>query len=358
MEVGETEESGNTSTTGGSGLNAPTAAAQEERSVVLEEEAGNKSGRHVALHPLALVTICDHCTRVKVGGSLLPVTSRILGILFGVQNGLQVSITDAFELQYEITENGSVKIPAGYVIEKKELFGAVNQGAEVMGWYSVGEHVLPGDLEIHRAMTEWNESPFFLLLSPAASPGGDEGGAAPGVKEGELPARVFETELHMMRGVPSMLFVPVPFRLTAAEAERISVEHVVKAAPLEAASWVDLHVDVVKSSLSALVARVKAILRLLQAVKNGQAPPDRRLLRMVRALCDRLPAAGPSGDFKDALTGDYQDSLVITYLASITKLSSFSSEVSDKFGAAFGEASTGGGGLGGYKGPAGARGRR
>jgi hypothetical protein len=33
------------------------------------------------------VTICDHCTRVKVGGSQQPADSRILGILFGVQDG-------------------------------------------------------------------------------------------------------------------------------------------------------------------------------------------------------------------------------------------------------------------------------
>lgn len=30
--------------------------------------------------------------------------------------------------------------------------------------YSVGTDIRPGDLEIHRAMTEWNESPIFLLL--------------------------------------------------------------------------------------------------------------------------------------------------------------------------------------------------
>lgn len=48
---------------------------------------------------LAIVTICDHCTRVKVGGSKQAADSRILGLLFGVQDGLQASIMDAIELQ-------------------------------------------------------------------------------------------------------------------------------------------------------------------------------------------------------------------------------------------------------------------
>ncbi len=310
------------------------------QNVLLEQDGGNKSGRHIALHPLAIVTICDHCTRVKVGGSQQAADSRILGILFGVQDGLQVSITDAFELQYETAADGSVKIPAAYVNEKKELFGAVNQGAEVMGWYSVGDNIEPGDLDIHRAMGEWNESPFFLLLSPAASAGGAGAGSA---KDGELPVRLFESELHMVEEVPTSLFVSVPFQLAAAEAERISVEHVVKAAPMEGASSVDLHVDGVKTALQALVVRVKTVLRLLEAMKNGQIPPDYRLLRQIGTLCDSLPAGGRgSADFEEAFLGEYNDSLVVTYLASISKLSCLSNEVVDKFTAAFGDSTTGG----------------
>jgi hypothetical protein len=48
---------------------------------------------------LAIVTVCDHCTRVKVGGSRQDPASRILGLLLGFQEGLDVSITDAVEMQ-------------------------------------------------------------------------------------------------------------------------------------------------------------------------------------------------------------------------------------------------------------------
>jgi hypothetical protein len=30
--------------------------------------------------------------------------------------------------------------------------------------YSVGTEISPGDLELHRAMAEWNESPIYMLL--------------------------------------------------------------------------------------------------------------------------------------------------------------------------------------------------
>jgi len=350
---------------GGGGSSSTSTSNAINNNLLLEgqEGEGNRSGRHIALHPLAIVTICDHCTRVKVGGSLLHPTSRILGILFGVQDGLQVSITDAFELQYELSPagDGSVRIPPGYVNEKRELFGAVHPGAEVMGWYSVGESILPGDLEIHRAMCEWNESPFFLLLSPAASSGGAGAGVAAGsVKEGELPVRLFESELHVSRGVPTMMFVRVPFRLSAAEAERISVEHVVKAAPMEGASSVDLHVDGVRTSLKALVLRVKTILKVLERLKEGGKEgglktEDWKLLRMVGSLCDSLPAAGREGErgvreWEESFLREYSDSLVVTYLASVSKLSCLTGEASEKCAVAFGEGWGGGGGGGGGRG--------
>lgn len=70
-----------------------------------------------------------------MGGSQQAPDSRILGILFGVQDGLRVSITDAFELQYEVGPDGQPRIPPAYVNEKRELHAAVNKDAEVMGWY-------------------------------------------------------------------------------------------------------------------------------------------------------------------------------------------------------------------------------
>jgi hypothetical protein len=45
------------------------------------------------------------------------------------------------------------------------------------------------------------------------------------------------------------------------QAERISVEHVVKATPTEGVSSVDLHVDAISTSLKALYIRIQSLLR-------------------------------------------------------------------------------------------------
>jgi diphthamide synthase (EF-2-diphthine--ammonia ligase) len=66
------------------------------------------------------------------------------------------------------------------------------------------------------------------------------------------------------------------------QAERISVEHVVKATPTEGENSVDLHVDAITTSLKALTSRIQTIVRFLQATQEGTIPADYRLLRQVR----------------------------------------------------------------------------
>lgn len=60
---------------------------------------------------LAIVTMCDHSTRVRVGGTRQAPSSRILGLLFGTQDGLDAVITDAIELQYEVKSKPHLGAP-------------------------------------------------------------------------------------------------------------------------------------------------------------------------------------------------------------------------------------------------------
>jgi COP9 signalosome complex subunit 6 len=54
----------------------------------------------------------------------------------------------------------------------------------------------------------------------------------------------------------------------------------------------------------------------------------------VANLSSTRPAAG-SKDFNKAFLNDYNDTLVVTYLASVTKLTSMTHELAEKFGLAY-----------------------
>ena len=60
--------------------------------------AAESTARTVALHPLAIVGVSDHFTRVSVGGSRQGAGSPVVGLLFGMQRGLEVDVVDAIEV--------------------------------------------------------------------------------------------------------------------------------------------------------------------------------------------------------------------------------------------------------------------
>jgi hypothetical protein len=65
----------------------------------------SSSGLTFKLHPLVIVNISDHYTRIKAqSGSASPLP-RVYGCVIGVQTGRTVEIFNSFELHYDATQN-------------------------------------------------------------------------------------------------------------------------------------------------------------------------------------------------------------------------------------------------------------
>ena len=57
------------------------------------------------------------------------------------------------------------------------------------------------------------QAPLFLLMQPKPDPDATD-----------LPVAIYESEMHMRDDTPTMLFVPVAFKLETIQAERIMME--------------------------------------------------------------------------------------------------------------------------------------
>jgi len=68
----------------------------------------------------------------------------------------------------------------------------------------------------------------------------------------------------------------------------------------------------------------------LEAVKQGKISSDQGVLRQVSSLCHLLPAIDTEA-FREDFVKEYNDVLLVTYLASITKGTSTINELVDKF---------------------------
>jgi len=282
-------------------------------------ERTTDGGRRVALHPLAIVGVSDHFTRVKVGGAKQSAESPILGLLFGKQDGLEVWISDALELVYAASGTGLATIDEAFLQKQTELFTAVYKDRELLGWYAVAKEASSGHVALHKEFLKYNESPLFLLMDPS-----------PSTESKELPITIFEYELHMVNETPTMLFVSIPFQLETLQAEQIAMEQVAKTSPADGESALDAHIDNVDSSLKTLRHRVDCMVTYLELVEKSGTPVDYGLLRQIAALCDQLPAL-ESPDLAHDFLSDYNDSLAVSFLATLTKSAAAVSELSDNF---------------------------
>mmetsp|Transcript_13012 Transcript_13012/g.28157 ORF Transcript_13012/g.28157 Transcript_13012/m.28157 type:complete len:439 (-) Transcript_13012:2869-4185(-) len=253
-------------------------SGEEEQMDVDNVAAGESSGatgqvvqeKTLKVHPLALIAITDHHTRVVTGGSALPPGAPVVGLLFGHQDGLTVSVLDAAEMEHTFASSSSATDPSvdfGGGTEEEQarhkagletkisLHRKVFPTHEVVGWYRVGSDADGGgpteqDLRTNNGkMRNLNESPLFLLMSAGRSVSGGDQTKADDANDGDkkiagvassagqaardkldrdeqLPVSIYESLVTVDQAA---VFVNLEFELETFEPERIAVENVFKA---------------------------------------------------------------------------------------------------------------------------------
>jgi len=285
------------------------------------------SALKVVLHPLVIINVSDHWIRNRVQNNVE--NPRVVGALLGMQTGRNVEVMNSFELVYSFVEKQLIIDPV-YLAKKQEQFKKVFPTYDFLGWYSTGDSVQTSDMDVHRSATiaEFNESPLYMILDAVAC----------GRKTTkELPITVYESELHMIEDKPTSLFVKVPYKIETGEAERIAVDHVARIMPSGTSaegSLLSAHLLGVHNAVQMLAMRIKILLQFLEATKSGKVPRDHGLLRRIASLCNQLPAVDTQV-FKQDFINEYNDALLIAYLASMTKGTSATNELIDKFNATY-----------------------
>lgn len=122
------------------------------------------SGMIVSLHPLVIMNISEHWTRIRAESGANSMSS-IIGALIGKQVSRNVEILNSFELKFDIID-GSTVIDIDFYRKKEQQFKQVFPELEFLGWYTGGDRPNENDMKIHRQILEFNETPLFLKLNP------------------------------------------------------------------------------------------------------------------------------------------------------------------------------------------------
>ena len=216
---------------------------------------------------------------------------------------------------------------------------------KVVGWYRVANNgdPTPNDLMISNGpIQKLSESPIFLLMNTNANStdtatatdtlyaSGATSDDAEISKEAEdddeddeaqLPIFTFET---VVNNLGEAVFVNIDFELETFEPERIAVEKVLKTPPTSSndeheISALDLQLQELQSSIRSMDARVEILLDFLCKTRDGVIPPNHKLLREVDCVLKQLPIVAPQMELYQQFDKDYNQSLILAYLASIAK---------------------------------------
>eukprot|EP00794_Sanderia_malayensis_P010995 gene10995-12158_t len=272
----------------------------------------------VALHPLVIMNISEHHTRIRAQEGSASQKSRVFGAILGKQEGRNIELFNSFELQFDVVEDDII-INMEYYKTKEEQFRQVFKDLDFIGWYTTGSLPDENDIKVQRQMCQINESSLFLKLNTI-------------LKTSELPISIFESVIDLVDNEPRMLFVDVPYTLATEEAERIGVDHVAK---VSSAGNTDIssaaeHLQSQHSAIKMLFNRVKTILEYVKAVKAGEVPMNHEIIRDCLSLCQRLPVID-SAQFKEEFFDQCNDVMLMTYLASITKGCNTANDFINKF---------------------------
>ena len=288
----------------------------------MERKVGEEgSGLEFKLHPLVIINISDHYTRcsynVKEGG-------RVIGCLLGEQKGRVIHITNTFEMNFK-ADSEEQNVDQEHLNFKKQQYKTVFPKLEVIGWYSTGDKIQENDLQTHKTISEINESPVFLLLDPTIS-----------AANRDLPIKLYETEMHVIEGIPSQIFVQAKYTVDSLEAERIAVDQVARIVPSGKASSTEQlssHMTGMQNAIKMLRMRISTILGVVKQMKEGKIPYDHGLLREISSLVRRLPVG--TDKTKKGLNLEYNDTLLITYLSVMTSGNATLHELVNKINATY-----------------------
>ncbi|OBZ91667.1 COP9 signalosome complex subunit 6 [Choanephora cucurbitarum] len=245
-------------------------------SIVLDIQSS--SGLSISVHPLVLLNISDHYTRTKL-------------------------------------QNPSV------VENVKQVFPQL----DFMGWYSLGSTPNETDLKLHeqasnstnrkhRKFLQINESALFLQLDPSSLV------TDSGIRD--FPVSIYESIFDIANERTRLAFIKAAYRVETGEAECIAVDHVAKPSTSSADTGLGntliAHLTTQRNAIAMLHTRIQFLLRYLQDTESSQIPMDHDIVRQISSLCRRSPILEKKA-FETQFSTEYDDVLLVAYLATITK---------------------------------------
>ncbi|TCD70649.1 hypothetical protein EIP91_002369 [Steccherinum ochraceum] len=274
------------------------------------------SGLSLALHPLPILNISEHLTRLKLQTKTnLPF---VIGALLGTQNGREVEIVNTFEVGME---KDKVTLDHAFFISRKEQYKQVFPSLEFIGWYTVAPQPTARHIALHEQFVPYSSTPLLLMLQPSNKVISADPTAQ------SLPFKAYEPTIEIRDRKSRSVFIEAPYSVETGEAERIAVDWTAKGGA--SGTSLESHLHSQRAAVKMLHDRILVLVKYVTDVIAGEATKDHATLRSLSALIASLPASEHS-EFRDEFDTEYEDVQLTAYLSALTKSASLLNDLVDK----------------------------
>ncbi|KAI0702430.1 COP9 signalosome subunit 6 [Cytidiella melzeri] len=278
------------------------------------------SGLSLDLHPLPILNISEHLTRLKLQKNTN--SPFVIGALLGTQNGREVEIVNTFELAME--EDGQT-LDQGFLVARREQYKQVFPSLEFIGWYTVATYPNAQHIALHEQFTAYSSTPLLLILQPstvfAHATSTSDSLQAP------LPFKAFEPTIEIRDRKSRSVFIEANFKIETGEAERIAVDWTARGG--SGGTSLESHLQTQRAAVKMLHDRILVLVKYITEVVAGSAKTDHTTLRALSALLASLPASEDK-NFREEFDTEYEDVQLTAYLSTLTKSANILNDLVDR----------------------------
>ncbi|CAL1696340.1 unnamed protein product [Somion occarium] len=275
------------------------------------------SGLTIALHPLPILNISEHFTRLKLQKrQSLPF---VLGALLGTQTGREVEIVNTFELA---VQDDQVTVDQEFFDARRDQYKQVFPSLEFIGWYTVAAYPTAKHIAFHEQFATLIPTPLLLLLKPSSS-----FAASADLVVQTLPFKAYEPTIEIRDRKARSVFIEAGYTVETGEAERIAVDWTARGG--SGGTSLESHLSSQRAAVKMLHDRILLLVKYVTEILAGEAKKDHATLRSLSALIASLPASEHKG-FREEFEKEYEDVQLTAFLSSLTKSTNILNDLVDK----------------------------
>ncbi|KZO99481.1 Mov34-domain-containing protein [Calocera viscosa TUFC12733] len=276
------------------------------------EQMTTLAGTTVIVHPLVLLSVTDHHSRVAARTK-----KRVVGVLLGQDNGKTINVANSFAVPFEEDE----KDPKTWFLDHNFIEGMFGMFKKVngkrligttakermIGWYHTGPKLRSSDQEINDLFKKYISRPIMVIVDVRQETVG-------------IPTDCyFAVEEIKDDGTATVkTFLHVPSAIEAEEAEEIGVEHLLRDIKDSTTTTLTTRLTQQLASLRGLRSRLGEIQGYLQQVAKGEQPINHSLLYSLQDALNLLPDLEEPATTRSFRTTT-NDELLVVYLSSLVR---------------------------------------